>query len=87
MGNDENWKLRFISARDQNRELKKELLLCYKMLSTVAIDGHCESVEKEFLADLCEQFLPYTPADVLADINKDDFQWWKTDHDDLDRMM
>ena len=54
----QNWKLKWIGAKDQNDALKAELIRCYKMIATVAIDGYCDSVEKQFLAGLCEQSLP-----------------------------
>jgi len=75
---DKDWKLAYISARDQNESLKGELLLCYQALSTVALDAECESVEREFLAKLCETPLPYKPNEILRDLMKGEFQWWKT---------
>lgn len=73
-----DWRLAYISARDQNESLKVELLLCYQALSTVALDAECESVEREFLAKLCETPLPYKPNEILRDLMKGEFQWWKT---------
>ena len=73
-----NWKVAFLAAKDQNDSLKAEVLCCYQVLATIAIDGHCKNVDKDFLADLAEAMLPYDSTDVLADIKNGEFAWWST---------
>ena len=77
-GRKRNWKVAFLASRDQVDALKNEVLLCYQVLATVAIDGKCDSVEKDFLSELAEAVLPYRPRDMLDDMGKGEFQWWNT---------
>lgn len=76
MSRNRNWKLCYEGAVDQLDTLKQELVVAYSVLATIAIDGKCESVEKEFLADMADSVCPYDPHELLTDVRKGEFKWW-----------
>lgn len=76
MSRERNWKLCYEGASDQLETLKQELIVAYCVLATIAIDGKCDNVEKEFLAKMADSCCPYDPQDVLTDTRKGEFKWW-----------
>ena len=71
-----------MASKDQNGMLRQELLTCYRVLATIAIDGKYDQVEKGFLSELAQMALPYDARKIMDDIKKGEFKWWATEKDD-----
>lgn len=73
----DNWRIDYLDSRDQIDSLKRDLLICYKALSIIAIDSTVPAVERDFISDIAKSALPYDAEDMLSDLRKMEVHLWK----------